>query len=401
MHIMNISIVMQFILRAQAVLVAILWLSGCANNNPGDEESKKIFAVETVAVEVGTLVNRLGYTGDIEGEAEIRVFSHIPDRIISLKVREGDRVKAGHILATIRSDALADSVQQATGGLDAALAQRSSLKDQLTRMQTLEGSGAVSSSQLLTLESQLAAAEAQVRQLEATVSQAKQRRGDAVIRAPISGLVGQVFLEAGDMALPQFPICTVVDMDRVHVAARVPENDLVKLSTGQPVTYYVAAEPDALHGAVVSRVSPVLDRLSRTATLEVDIENADHALKPGMLVHIEVEVERLENVVWAPKDALTITIEQKDGENLYRAVVVEDGKAVERMVVVGLEDGIRVHVLKGLAAGDKLVVQGQHLLKDGDPVRIVSTEGKTTTAQDAGSSAKKQNDAPLSTPSKG
>jgi RND family efflux transporter MFP subunit len=222
--------------------------------------------------------------------------------------------------------------------------------------------------------------------LEATVSQAKQRRSDAVIRAPIGGLIGQLFLEAGDMALPQFPICTVVDMDRVRIAARVPENDLIKLRPGQPVVYNMVVNPNGIHGAVVSRVSPVLDRLSRTATLEVDIENADHALKPGMLVHVNVEVNRLENVVWAPTDALTITIEQKNNQNLYRAVVVEDGKAVERMVVVGLEDGARIQVIEGLAADDKLVVQGQHLLKDGDPVRIVGT------AQDAGRNTKKQKD---------
>jgi RND family efflux transporter MFP subunit len=383
---MNISIATQSIWGVPAVLIAVLCMGGCNENNPGDEESKKVFAVSVVDVETGTLVDRLGYTGDIEGETEIRVFSHIPDRIVSLKVREGDRVKARQILATIRSDTLADSVRQATGGLDAAVAQRLSLKDQLARMQKLKGSGAVTSSQLLTLETQLAAAEAQVRQLEATVSQAKQRRGDAVIRAPIGGLIGQIFLEAGDMALPQFPICTVVNMDRVRIAARVPENDLIKLRPGQPVVYNMAVDPKGIHGAVVSRVSPVLDRLSRTATLEVDIENADHVLKPGMLVHVNVEVDRLENVVWAPTDALTITIEQKDNQSLYRAVVVEDGKAVERMVVVGLEDSARIQVIEGLAAGDKLVVQGQHLLKDGDPVRIVGT------AQDAERNTKKQKD---------
>jgi hypothetical protein len=65
---------------------------------------------------------------------------------------------------------------------------------------------------------------------------------------------------------------------------------------------------------------------------------------------------------------------------------VEDGKAVERMVVVGLEDSARIQVIEGLAAGDKLVVQGQHLLTDGDPVRIVGT------TQDAEGNTKKQKD---------
>jgi RND family efflux transporter MFP subunit len=365
-----------------ALLTMLISASGCKETSAADEDSTGDIFARTMVVERGTLVARLGYTGDIEGEAEIRVYSPIPDRVVALEVKESDRVSAGDVLARVRSSVLTQGVRQAAGGLDAVRAQRVALQDQVDRMRKLQGSGAVTQSQLLTVESQLAAAEAQVRQLEATLGQARQRKGDAVIRAPIDGVVGQVFVKVGDMAAPQIPVCTVVDMDRVLIKVRVPESDLPRLRPGQPVTYNLLASNGERHGAVVSRVSPVLDRLSRTATLEVDVENADHALKPGMLARVEVEVERREGVVWAPKEVLTVTSERLGSANLYRAVVVVDGRAAERKLLLGLEDGSRIEVLEGLAAGEQLVVEGQHLLKDGDRVKVVSDAHD---AADAGS----------------
>jgi RND family efflux transporter MFP subunit len=370
---------------AAVFITLLISTPGCKSSGAAEKEVSKALAVKVIPVERGTLVNRLGFTGDIEGEAEIRIYSPIPERVTVINVREGDRIKKGQVIAQVRAQALASSVRQATGGLDAARAQRVSLRDQRERMAKLRNSDAITSSQLLGVESQLAAAEAQVRQLEATVSQAQQRRGDAAIRAPISGTIGQVFVKAGDMALPQIPICTVVDMDRVRIKIRVPESDLVQLKVGQPAIYRMAVSNAKSFSAVVSRVSPVLDRLSRTATLEIDVVNAQHLLKPGMLARVEIEVERRENVIWAPKDALTITIESQGGKSFYRGVVADKNIARERLLLLGLEEGSRVEVLTGLAAGEKLIVEGQHLLAEGDPVRVVSAAPtEPATAPDAG-----------------
>jgi RND family efflux transporter MFP subunit len=332
------------------VLIAVVAAVACDQPAEEDEEEAPI-AIETQTLTTGSLTRWLGYVGDIEGDAEIRVYSPIPDRIISLPVKEGDQVKAGQVLATVRSGVLRQGVKQAASGVDAARAQRAALDDQLTRMKKLESSGAVTSSQLLAVESQFAAAEAQVRQ-------------------PIEGVVGQVFMKVGDMAVPQIPVCTVVDMDVVRVKVRVPENDLPYLATGLPVELTVAVDDAEPIRGYVTRVSPVLDRLSRTATMEVDLDNKDHSLKPGMLARIRVQVEQRENVVVAPTSALTVTAKREGKDNLYRAMVAKDGKAEERFVLLGLEQGDNVEVIKGLAAGEQLLVKGQHMLADGDPIQL-------------------------------
>ncbi len=364
------------------LLVAVV--SACESST--EEEETRVVPAEVFTIETGTIIHRFGYTGDIEGKSEIKVFAPIPDRIISLFAREGERVKRGDILAVIRSKQLSQGVHQAAGGLDAVRAHRDGLKDQVERFRKLEESGAVTSSQILSIESQLAAAQAQVRQLEATLGQAKQMKGDAIIRAPIDGVIGQVFVEIGDMVVPQIPVCTVVDMDRVKIKVRIPESDLPSVEPGQPVSFRVAARDQAIEHAAVSRVSPVLDRLSRTATMEIDLENADHRLKPGMLARVEVEVERHVNIVWAPKDALTVTPKRRGEEQIFRGIVVEGDVAREREVILGLEEGDRVEVLSGLEVGDRLVVKGQHLLEDGDPVKLGAVKKPAGPATDAGAS---------------
>jgi RND family efflux transporter MFP subunit len=365
--------------RFPLLFIAVPWLAflsvpGCKGGGDEADAGPELAPVRVATVGTGSLIRRLGFIGDIEGQTEINVFSFVPDRLLSIAVKDGDRVKAGQVLATVRASALGEGVKQAAAGVDAVRAQLASLKDQQARLKKLEGSGAVTSSQVLAIDAQVAAAEAQGRQFEAMLGQARQARGNAVITAPVSGVIGRVFVEVGDIAAPQFPICTIVDLDRVKIVVRVPEPDLPLLAVGQAAEVEIAARNDAPVHGVVSRVGPVLDRLSRTASLEIDMENPDGALKPGMLARVRVEVERRDGVVWAPKDALTVTNEHRGDKSLYRAVVVEQGKAKEKLVLLGLEDGGRVEILEGLAAGETLVVSGQHLVVDGDPVRLLAAE---------------------------
>ncbi len=367
-----------------------------ADDSPQDAAPEPV-PVVTTPVATTTLVRRLSYIGDIEGEAEIRVFSPIPDRIISLPVKEGDRVKRGQILSVIKSKTLSLGLQQAASGLDAARAQRDALEDQVSRLSQLTRTGAVTSSQLLNAESQLTAAQAQVRQLEATLGQARQRRGDAVIRAPITGIIGQVFVKVGDLAVMQFPICTVINMDKVRIKVRVPETDLPRLRPGQTAHVTVAVTDGPPIRTAISRVGPVLDRISRTSVMEIDLDNPNHMLKPGMLARIQVEVERRENAVSVPKDALTVTANQKGDDNFYRAVIIEQGKAVEREVLLGLSDGAMVEIRQGLTAGELLVTEGQHLLTQGDPVRTVAPP-QTTVDSGGDPPAAPSPSAPDSTP---
>lgn len=360
------------------LLTCVLAMVGCSSGQAAEPDAgSNIVTVEVETIERETISRVLTYSGDILGEVEVRVFSTIPERIIELNAEEGQQVESGDLLATIRADALGQGVRQALGGLASARAQVAGLRDTLNRQQRLASSGVVTQAQVDATRFQLQSAEAQVAQLEATVGSARSKRSDANVRSPINGIIGQVFVEEGDLATPQRPICTVVQMDRVEVTLQVPEQDLGMVHAGMVAEVRIASVPDRVFRAPVSQISPVVDRTSRTATLRIMLDNPDHVIRPGSLAEVQIEVERHDNAVVVDQYALVLDDRHGDeGHAQYRAYVMRpDGETVEeRRVETGIFQGDRVEVTEGLAQGERLIVQGQHLLRDESRVRLASTD---------------------------
>jgi RND family efflux transporter MFP subunit len=133
----------------------------------------------------------------------------------------------------------------------------------------------------------------------------------------------------------------------------------------------IATAPDRVFRAPVDRISPVVDPMSRTAALRMMIDNADHLLRPGSLADVRIEVDRRDNAIMVPQYSLVLTDQEgENGEARYAMYVVEGEVARQRLVTLGFYDHNEVEVREGLADGDRYVVQGQHLLRDGSRVRI-------------------------------
>jgi len=357
--------------RIQIVIVLLMAFSASCSKDAKKDSSDA--GLPPVLVEVQTVskadVSRvLRYSGDIEAQSEIRLFSSIMDRIQDLKVAEGDKVKSGDIVAVIRSSGLNETVTQARSGLDAMVANVEGLKDQYARQERLRASGVIPEAQIEATRTQLAAAEAQVRQLEATTGLAQIRKTDAIVRAPISGIIGKLFLKVGDLAGPGIPIGTIVQMDRVKVSFDVPSNELELIRTDMPVDIQVDALGSTPFQGRVTYVSPTIDLLSRTAKVEVGLDNANHVLKPGMLARVSIEVDRHTGVVAAPLDGLLLD-PRPEGMG-YRGFVLKGSQAEERKLQVGFQNQGLIEVTAGLAEGDVLIVKGQHLLQDGTKVEV-------------------------------
>ncbi len=362
-----------------ALVIASLAL-GC--KGPGSDKTKAEISesearpVKVMTVTRSTVERVLRRTGEIRPEVEVKVFGQIPDRILDLRVEEGDRVTKGQVIAIIRSDALDATVAQAAAGLESARAQRDKVRDDLARARKLLESAVTSPAQVEALEKALAAADAQVRSLEAVVEQAATRQRQSTVRAPISGIIGTRYLSRGDLAMPQIPIVTIVQMDRVKVTLMATEFDLAAIEGGTPVEVRVAAYPGEVFRGEITRVGPVIDPMTRHAKVEILLDNPDHRLKPGMLAKVSVVLERKEGVVTAPLFSLILDAQpEPDGRPRYHAFVVQGDRARQRTVHAGLIQGDRVEILDGLQEGDLLVIRGQHLLTDGCLVEIVYRVG--------------------------
>ena len=215
-------------------------------------------------------------------------------------------------------------------------------------------------------EAEIVAAEAAMKQAEAASQLAQERLNDATIAAPISGIVAKRHLDLGGMASPTSPMFEIVEMETVKAVFSVIESDLAKLKPGAQASIRV----DALEGpatGVISLISPTLDPSSRTAKIEIRVENPNMDLKPGMFAKATIPVEVHENAVLIPRSSVL-----EDATRHLRSVfVVAEGVSKRRTIDIGLSQGSDVEVTQGLAEGDTVVVAGQHALADGENVTVV------------------------------
>ncbi len=357
----------------------LVWVAGCTGNKGKAEEVVSV-PVEVTAVQSGRVVQSLTFNGDVEAEFEVKVFSKIPDRIEKYFVDEGSVVRAGAPIARIFAATIEQGVRQAEAGLSAARAQEANVAVEYERAQRLFKENAMSKQQYDLVVTQYEAAKAGLEQAQAGLLAARSTLADATITAPISGIIGKRYYEAGDMANPAMPVATVVQMERVKITLDATENDLGKIRLGQEAEIQVRSFENETFSGKISKISPVLDPMTRMASVEVLVNNPERRLKPGMFARVRILTGVIENTIAVPRYATVekSVIERIDGEDevvtRYQVFVVEGEKAVERLLQVSYVDHVQLAVSGGLQIGDRLVTVGQGSLRDGTPVKIISKE---------------------------
>ena len=360
-------------------LVILLGFS-CSKSDDSDNQAEEKIPVDVTTVKLGDMVQSLSYNGDIRAEYEVKVFSKIPDRIDKFFVDDGDFVKRGAPVAKILAITIGQGVRQAEAILIAAQAQEANLRVEYDRAQRLSKENAMSRQQFDAVKTQYESVQAQVEQAEAALVSAKSQLNDALVSAPISGIIGKRYYDVGDMANPSLPLVTIVQMNRVKIEFDATEVDLGRLSIGQEAKIRVKAYPDFTFIGKVDKISPVLDPSTRMAEVEVLVDNPDGKLKPGMYSQVEVTTGIIQNVIVVPRYAAieNTTMESINGEDQvvknYYVFIVNDSMAVQKKLGVSYVNHKSLAVGSGIQVGDQLVIEGQNNLRDSMLVTIVKEE---------------------------
>ncbi len=186
----------------------------------------------------------------------------------------------------------------------------------------------------------------------------------APVESPIDGILGKVYVDIGANVLPQTATALVVKMDRVKIYLDIPERYLPRVALGLSAEIFVDAYPGETFSGVVSVVSPVVDTLTRSSSVEVLVDNKDRRLRSGMFAKVRLIVQEHMDTVVVLKEAV---LGKPPQQYVY---IVEGGKAVLRNVRLGLRQGPYFQVTEGLKAGDRIVIIGQQRLYEGAPVYI-------------------------------
>jgi HlyD family secretion protein len=393
-------------------ITSSLLLTGCSKKK--EDVKQDAFRVEVSQVSLGDIDEVSTYTGRIKALKEVKVVSKIPGRIAYINADVGDFVEKGTQLVTLETDELQAQMGQAQAAVAAARAnlnanQGGALPQQLEqtraalrqaeanfqnakadyeRIKALYQEEAISKQSFDAMElkysvaktqydtakeqlklteqripSNIEALKAQVGQAEAAVRLIQANLENSVITAPVSGIITSKMAEPGEMASAGYPLAVVMNIDQVEAVINVSDDDVGRVQMGQEIDVKVQAlcEEGELKG-IVSNISPASDQ-TRLFQVKIKIDNRDHKLKPGMFAEVNLKLGTKQNVIAIPKDAVII---KKHRNAVY---VVEENKAVEKLIEIGVSHEDKVEVKDGLSEGEILVVKGQNLLSDGVTVK--------------------------------
>lgn len=308
-------------------LLLILVLAGCSSSDseeegpPGERGARgdaPTPAVEVVKARYGSLPLQKRMTGTVRAENQVAIYPEINAPVTRVAVENGDYVRQGEAMVYLRDQQYRDQVRQAEAALEIARANASQaeatlreLESRLQRTRQLAEKQYQSDQELETLQAQvdgakasLQQAEGQVAQAEATLDERREALRRTVIRAPVSGYVGQRDAEIGMRVDGSTRLFTLGNLDRVRVEVAVPDEMLGRIQTGQTALITAPSLEDSTIRASVSRISPFVEPGSFSAEAEIDVPNDGQRLRAGMFVTVDVLYGESQQATLVPLSAI-------------------------------------------------------------------------------------------------
>ena len=285
------------------------------------------------------------YTATVEADNTNNISPSQPNRIKTISVEVGDRVRRGQTLVTLDR-----------AGIDQLKLNLDDARREYDRAAKLLEIGAGTQQQVDQLKTKL----------DATRSQYDNLLENTVLTSPISGVVTARNYDPGDMTGQQ-PVLTVGQLSPiVKVMINVSENDMRLIGRGMPVDIAFDAFPGEEFTGKISRVYPTVDPATRTFQAEIDIANPGERILPGMFARVSLNLGDVENVV-VPDRAV---VKQSGSGNKYVYVYHNDGTVTYNKVELGRRLDTEYELLSGVASGDSVVIAGQNRLADGVRVEV-------------------------------
>jgi membrane fusion protein (multidrug efflux system) len=303
--------------------------------------------------------------GTAQANESVTLTAKVSDIVRRVNFEDGDYVEGGAILVELMN-------QEEEAALAEARANLEDVESQLRRLEDLSARGLTSASELDVARSRAAANRARLNSVVA-------RLGDRLILAPFSGLLGFRQISPGTMLSPNTTITSIDDISVIKLDFTVPETFIGSMAPGARIVAKSVSFPDREFEGTVRTIGSRVDPVTRAVTVRAHIENADRALRPGMLLTVEI--------VTAERSALVVP-ESAVFQVQTRAYVytVDGDTARQREIEVGSRRFGVVEVLGGVEEGDLIVVEGIVKLRDGAKLRYDAAETAVTESSSQGGS---------------
>ena len=354
-------------LRRLVVVLSVPWLgvAGCGGGAAEISNVEFRIPVEVADVTTDAVEDRIVTTGTLRTLENVVLNVETPGFLVLARDETGARVVEG-------SNVAKDQLIAEVTGEDARLA--AGLEAARRRLETAEGEmnrRGMLFDQGLIAEEEFRQAESAYEDARLAFEQAQRTDDKTRMTTPIAGVVlelardedGQPVAD-GQMVQPGFEVVRIASLDRLIADIDLVGPELARVRPGQAVQIRHYAFERTIPGTIL-RLAPTMDPATHTFRAEVDIDNRQRLLRPGMFVEAAIIVERRTDVSVVPRDAVA----ERAGRSVV--FVIDGQRAVQRPVSLGLGDDDQVEVREGVQPGERLVVRGLETLTDGTRVRVV------------------------------
>lgn len=350
------------LLTGLLVLIVVLAIAINAEKSRLAAEQARALAagrppVNVVLLEIQPLPisDRINLPGVIEPWLDLELLAKINGAVVEVPVKEGDRLHEGEVIARIDPADYRIALDAAESAANLALAD-------LARNRAMFDKG-------LSPRAELDLMESRVQTTEAARDQARLLLSRCAITAPISGVIRRLDAKVGLLLNTGDPLARILQIDKVKAVIGIPESDVS--SVGRLET--VALTLQALDNRTVTGRRHFLasspENIARLYRLELAVANPDLTILPGMFVKAGLVKQQVDDGLAVPLYAVLTR------NNEHFVFIEKQGVAVRRPVELGITEEWRVQISQGLAAGDRVLVEGHRTVEEGQELNIVKVLG--------------------------
>ena len=319
-------------------------------------------ALASAAVQSAGAADASAFDGVVEALRQTVIAAQVQGSVIALAVKAGDAVTQGQVLVRIDARAAAQNSAASQAQVQAARSAQDVATRDYERQRQLAQKQYISQAALERAEAQFRATSAQLTAQIAQAGAADIQSGFFTVKAPYAGVIAELPVSLGDMAMPGRPLLTLYDPAALRVTAAVPQSTLARLAAGQPARVEVPGLPAERQWLTSPRVQvlPVIDAATHSAQVRIDLPVGLQGVTPGMFARVWLATPGgTESRLYVPAAAI---VRRAEMTGLY--VIDSAGRPALRLVRLGRAQNDSIEVLAGVAAGERVALDPQAAAKD-------------------------------------
>ena len=347
------------------LIFLIIAVAGCSEN-ANQKNVSAATPVRSAIARQGEMPEILTAVGRVEASASVTIKARVSGQLLASYFKEGQYVKKGAKLFSIDPRPFESALAAAKAELERNTVLANKAYEDLKRYQALIGQSAVSKEQYDQIKSVLESLQATIKANKASVESARVHLEYCTIYAPISGKIGRLAVDVGNIVKAEdMALVTIERMRPIRVTFTLPERELARVlqrmsEATLEVDAYINGFGETPEQGVLLFLDNTVDRNTGTILLVAEFPNKDLRLFPGQFVDVALHIDSQKNVVILPRTAVQVS-----AQGFFVFVINTDGRVSMRPVTTGINSFDSIVITKGVSAGERVVTEGHLRLVDG------------------------------------